>query len=425
MKSSRLFHIIHRLLRDGRTTAPALASELEVSVRTIYRDVEALCQAGVPIITEQGKGGGLSLMEGFSLPGTLMTPEEQAQLLLAVKSIGSVTGGDASGLMLKLGGLFQRQEADWLTVDLSRWGCADSNNQRFRSLQQAILERRCIRFDYVSANGLSRRTVQPAKLVYKSAAWYLQGFCLIRQAFRTFKLSRIQSLQVTDETFPPLPQPPPIEDFEFSERYPEVQLRFPASLAFRVYDEFDGDSIAKEADGSLTVTARMPIDDGWLYGYLLSFGGAAQVLCPEQLKAGLAIHARQMAEAYQKDLPNVQNKTQDVRLSPVCCEHPLEGKFITQEDYPMEQKFCQSCGMPLGDHQELYGTEKDGSLNQDYCIYCYKDGSFLGEMTMAEMIEACIPFTLEAHPGMTREAAKAEMESYFPRLKRWAKQEKQ
>ena len=272
------------------------------------------------------------------------------------------------------------------------------------------------------AQSSSRRTVQPAKLVYKAAAWYLQGFCLTRQAFRTFKLSRIQSLQGTCETFPPLPNPPPIEDFAFSEDYPEVCLRFPASLAFRVYDEFDSTSIRKEADGSLTVTARMPIDDGWLYGYLLSFGGAAQVLWPERLKAGLAIHAGQMAETYQKDLPHFQNKTRDVRLSSVCCEHPFEGKFITQEDYLMEQKFCQSCGMPLGDHQELYGTEKDGSPNQDYCIYCYKDGSFLGEMTMAEMIEACIPFTLEAHPGMTQEAAKAEMEAYFPKLKRWANQ---
>lgn len=425
MKSSRLFHIIHRLLRDGRTTAPSLASELEVSVRTIYRDVEALCEAGVPIITEQGKGGGLSLMEGFALPGTLMTPEEQAQLLLAVKSIGPVTGGDASGLMLKLGGLFQRQEADWLAVDLSRWGCADRNDQRFHNLQQAILERRCVHFDYVGVNGLSRRNVQPAKLVYKTAAWYLQGFCLTRQAFRTFKLSRIQSLQVTGETFLPLPQPPPIEDFAFNENYPEVRLRFPASLAFRVYDEFDSTSIQKEADGSLTVTARMPIDDGWLYGYLLSFGGAAQVLCPEQLKAGLAIHARQMVETYQKDLPPFQNKTQDVMLSTVCCEHPLTGKFITQEDYPMEQKFCQSCGMPLGDEQEVYGTEKDGNPNRDYCIYCYKDGSFTDEMTMEEMIEYCIPFTMEAQPGMTREQAKAEMESYFPHLKRWAGQEKQ
>ena len=420
MKSSRLFHIIHRLLRDGRATAPQLADELEVSVRTIYRDVEALCEAGVPILTEQGKGGGLSLMEGFALPGSLMTPEEQAQLLLAVKSAGAITGADASQLMLKLGGLFRQQEGNWLAVDLSRWGCASGDDQRFHLLQQAIVERHCVHFDYVGANGAAKRRVQPAKLVYKASAWYLQGFCLTRQAFRTFKLSRIRTLAVTDETFAPLPDPPPIESFTNGTLYPEVRLRFPASLAFRVYDEFDGDSINEEPDGSLTVTARMPIDDGWLYGYLLSFGGAAQVIAPAQLKAGLASHACQMATLYEKDCPHPKNQTEDVRLSPVCCTHPHEGSIITQEDYPMEQKFCQSCGMPLGDAQEVYGTEKDGTMNRDYCIYCYKDGSSTGEMTMEEMIEYCIPFTMEDHPGMTREADKAEMERYFPQLKRWA-----
>lgn len=85
----------------------------------------------------------------------------------------------------------------------------------------------------------------------------------------------------------------------------------------------------------------------------------------------------------------------------------------------MEQKYCQSCGMPLTG-ADVYATGKDGSPNSDYCIYCYKDGSFIDEMTMEEMIEFCIPFTLEAHPGKTREEARAEMQSFFPTLKRWA-----
>lgn len=303
MKTSRLFHIIHRLLRDGRTTAPALAKELEVSVRTIHRDVEALCQAGVPVVTEQGKGGGLSLMEGFALPGTLMSPEEQAQLLLAVKSTEALTGTDASQLMLKLGGLFRQQEEHWLAVELNRWGSGSRADDRFLLLQQAIRQRHCIRFAYVGASGPSQRHVQPTKLVYKASAWYMQGFCLTKKAFRTFKLSRMRALEVTGESFAPLPEPPPIEGFACAADYPEVRLRFPAGLAFRIYDEFDSDSITEEADGSLCVSARMPIDDGWLCGYLLSFGGGAQVLAPEQLKTELALHAKHMAAQYEKDLP--------------------------------------------------------------------------------------------------------------------------
>lgn len=303
MKTSRLFHIIHRLLRDGRTTAPVLAQELEVSVRTIYRDIEALCEAGVPVVTESGKGGGLSLMEGFALPGTLMTPQEQAQLLVAVKTAGPLTGEDPSGLMLKLGALFRNQGNDWLAVDLSRWGSPAGRDERFAHLQQAILQQHCVRFVYMGANGSGLRSVQPARLVYKASAWYLQGFCHTRQAFRTFKLSRMRSLETTDEVFRPLPEPPPIEAFDHAGLYPEVRLRFPAALAFRVYDEFDGDAIAEAPDGSLTVTARMPIDDGWLCGYLLSFGGAVQVLAPEQLKTGLAAYALETAKRYGKDLP--------------------------------------------------------------------------------------------------------------------------
>lgn len=302
MKTQRLFHIIHRLLRDGHATAPCLAEELEVSVRTIYRDVDALCAAGVPITAEQGKGGGFSLMDGFALPGTLMTPEEQAQLLLAVRSTASVTGTDASSLMLKLGGLFQKREDDWLTVELTRWGSPGGTDERFELLQRAIRERRSVQFAYVGAGSAGQRTVQPARLVYKASAWYLQGFCLLRQAFRTFKLSRMRSLEMTGEYFEPLPEPPPIESFAAAARYPEVKLRFPAEMAFRVWDEFDGDTITEEADGSLTVTARMPTDDGWLCGYLLSFGGAAQVLSPASLKGELAAHARRMADMYEKDL---------------------------------------------------------------------------------------------------------------------------
>jgi len=302
MKNQRSFHIIHRLLRDGHATAPDLAKELEVSVRTIYRDVDALCAAGVPIAAEQGRSGGFSLMEGFSLPGSLMTPEEQAQLLLAVKSTASVTGRDASSLLLKLGGLFQQQEDDWLTVELTRWGSPGGTDERFQLLQRAIRERRCVQFSYVGAGTSGQRTVQPARLVYKASAWYLQGFCLLRQAFRTFKLNRMRALRETGEGFDPLPQPPPIESFVTAAEYPEVKLRFPAEMAFRVWDEFGGDAITEEADGSLTVTARMPTDDGWLCGYLLSFGGAAQVLAPEELKTELAAHARRMAETYEKDL---------------------------------------------------------------------------------------------------------------------------
>lgn len=131
MKSSRLFQIVYELMSGGRLTAPELARRLEVSVRTIYRDVEALCQAGVPISTGQGQGGGIALMDGFVLDRALMSASEQERLMLAVKALSSATG-DSAALLQKLGALFRAPEADWLSVDLDRWVRAGGGTHALR-----------------------------------------------------------------------------------------------------------------------------------------------------------------------------------------------------------------------------------------------------------------------------------------------------
>lgn len=84
----------------------------------------------------------------------------------------------------------------------------------------------------------------------------------------------------------------------------------------------------------------------------------------------------------------------------------------------MEQKFCQSCGMPLT-HSEEFGTEWDGGKSEDYCKYCYADGRFIAECSMEEMIESCIPFMIQANPQMSEASAREGMKKWFPTLKRW------
>lgn len=83
------------------------------------------------------------------------------------------------------------------------------------------------------------------------------------------------------------------------------------------------------------------------------------------------------------------------------------------------QKFCQSCGMPMGDGREQYGTNADGSKNEDYCSYCFENGAFTFHGTMEEMIEICIPPMVAANPKMTEEEARKIMREWFPTLKRW------
>lgn len=297
MKSSRLFQIVYRLLANGRSTAPALANELEVSVRTIYRDIEALCQAGVPIITEQGQSGGVRLMDGWVLNKTLMDAKEQEQLLTAVQSLAALQD-DGEGLVRKLGALFQKQHADWLRVDFRHWGPVNENDVRFEMIKAAVLEKRVLQFDYAAYNGMSHRRVKPVLLYFKGNAWYLQAFCLMRNEFRTFKISRVSNLSLTDEQFDDELTPPPLEPWSGIFGWPEVRLRFKPHMAYRVYDEYDEECVQREENGSLLVTANLPPDEEWLIGRLLSYGTDAQVLSPASLRMRLAEHTLKLHQYY-------------------------------------------------------------------------------------------------------------------------------
>ncbi len=415
MKSSRLFQIVYLLMRDGRATAPELARELEVSVRTIYRDLDALSQAGVPIVTEQGQGGGIRLMDGYVLDKALMNESEREQLLLAVKVLASATRESDAPLLLKLGALFGGESPGWLQVDLARWG-QSGQDERFDAIRLALMHKRVLSFHYLGAGGPSRRRVKPARLCYKGSSWYLQGLCLARQAFRTFKVSRMTEVVAGEEGFLETLVPPPIDDFESSELDTEVKLRCSPRMAFRVYDEFAPEAIEREADGRLLVTARMPLGDGWLEGYLLSFGGEAEALSPAALRASLAEYARAAA----KKLASALNLPQDVRFEGVNWACPF-GEQTTQEAKLMERNFCQSCGMPMDTPDAHYGREKDGTPSHDYCEYCYKDGAFTSACTLEEMIDFCAPITAKSVPGMTEEGAREMLSKFLPELKRWKK----
>lgn len=410
MLADRLFQIVYLLLERGRMTADELARELEVSVRTVYRDVDALSAAGVPVCTAQGKGGGVTLMEGYVLDRAAFTGEEQRQLLTALQSLPGREGAQA---LTKLSALFRCRETDWLRVDLSRWGAPGRDNEKFRLLKGAILDRRTVRFTYAGSQGLTRpRQVLPARLVYKGQGWYLQAWDTQREDFRTFRLSRILSPEVCAESFRRRLDPP---DMDFSGDIPplfrvEARLRFDPHLAFRVYDEFDEGCVTRQGDGSLLVEAVFP-EDRWLYGYLLSFGAGVEILSPDSLRRRMAALGREIYRVHSEPDTPCQ----------VSCDkmEPSKTKEVSQMDFA-NMKFCQSCGMPMAGAE--YGTEADGSQSPDYCSYCYKDGKFSGEMTMEEMIDFCTPFMVQSHPELTPEQAKAQMGQFFPMLKRWRKE---
>ncbi len=297
MSADRQVQLIDLLLERGRMTCEQLAEALEVSVRTVYRDVDALSAAGVPVYTAQGKGGGVALMEGYVLDRAAFTEEEQRQLLTALQSMPDQ--GDSQTLT-KLSALFRRSEDNWLQINLSRWGASQWDSETFHRLKQAILGRRTVRFTYASSRGGTMpRQALPARLVFKGQGWYLQAFDLEREEYRTFRLSRILSLETDGEVFHRRLDPP---DIGFVGDIPplfrvEARLRFPSHMAYRVYDEFDRSCITLQPDGSLLVEAVFP-EEPWLYGYLLSFGTGVEILSPHPLRQRMAALGQEIYQAH-------------------------------------------------------------------------------------------------------------------------------
>lgn len=295
MQESRLFKIVYYLLNKGRTTAAELAGKFEVSVRTIYRDIDALSEAGIPIYAETGRNGGISLMDEFVLDRVLLSEGERQEILAALQSLSAVGNAFDKSALDKLTAIFRLPSENWYEVDFSRWGEVTRDNEKFETLKKAVVCHRCVRICYVGAyKAGSARTIRPLKLLYKSRAWYVKAYCTEKQDFRLFKLSRILSWELLEEAFEPMVFPEPSAG-EAEEGLPPVVLRFPGEMAYRVYDEFEGGQIQVQEDGDLLVTAPMP-QDPWLTGFLLSFGPRVQVVSPLYLRDILAAQAKEIYE---------------------------------------------------------------------------------------------------------------------------------
>jgi predicted DNA-binding transcriptional regulator YafY len=292
-----MLEIVTLLLGGKALTAGDLTERFEVSVRTIYRDVEALSAAGIPVYIPKGRGGGIALTPGFALGKALLTEGERADVLASLKALGSVAPGESDGALKKLGALFGAAAADWIEVDFSAWSDPPGVAEAFSLVKSSILGRRVVQFEYSSGRGeTALRTVEPLKLYFKGQAWYLYGFCRNRQDFRFFKLSRIRNLTMADQTFSrecpaavlvsyPLPRTEAVE----------VVLRLPAAQAFRVYDEFERREIL--SDGSFLVRANLPRGEG-LFQYILSFGEHAEVVEPPEVRSEIADKLKKTLSRY-------------------------------------------------------------------------------------------------------------------------------
>lgn len=302
MQESRLFRIVYYLLNRGQVTAAELAREFEVSVRTIYRDIEALSGAGIPVYAETGRNGGISLLDNYVLDRTILSEKERQDILAALQSLSAAGNTCDKATLDKLSALFRLPSDNWYEVDFSRWGEVAQDNNKFEDLKKAVVCHRCVQISYVGAyTAESSRKIHPLKLLYKSRAWYVKAYCAEKKDFRLFKLNRIIRWELLEEEFIPVSWPEPSEE----EKTPEqdqtpIVLRFSREVAYRVYDEFDLNHIQEQENGEMLVTAYMP-QDGWLTGFLLSFGAQVEVISPVYLREVLAAQAREIYEKNRAD----------------------------------------------------------------------------------------------------------------------------
>ena len=301
MQTNRLFEIIYLLLSHGTVTAKQLADRFEVSSRTIYRDIDTLSLAGIPVYTEKGKGGGIRLLDEFVLNKSVLSADEQKEILTALQGLSALRTTDTQQVLEKLGSFFGHKAVNWIEVDYSDWSFCHADV--FQLLKTAILEKRIITFTYHNTAGeKSLRRVEPMQLWFKSKAWYLKAFCLAKTDVRTFKITRIRNLKLADEVFPErdllkavTAEAPP------AEHQPDVALtlHIAADRAYRVYDEFDECELKENDDGSFTVTIHWP-EDEWLYAMILSYTDHIRVVSPPHIRRIVAQKARAIAEMHEE-----------------------------------------------------------------------------------------------------------------------------
>ncbi|XEC93775.1 helix-turn-helix transcriptional regulator [Paenibacillus tarimensis] len=311
MKLDRLLSIVILLINRKMVQAKELAERFEVSVRTIYRDIETINMAGIPIVTYQGAGGGIGLEEGYRLDRNLLTNDELAALVTALRSISTSYDSDSNQMLMeKLTSIVPASRADefrfksnQVLVDLSPWGGQAQLEQKFKLVKQAIEQLRLVSFTYISAQGdRTQRTVEPHTLVLKGQKWYLQAYCLQRGRFRLFKLLRMKDLAVLDEVFVrraiPEEELNPGQTWNAPDNTVPLILRFSPQIRHLAEEWFGVEDLKLQGDGSITVNVSFP-EDNWLYGFILSFGPDVEVVEPEHIRQIIQEKARLVAKKYE------------------------------------------------------------------------------------------------------------------------------
>lgn len=300
MKIDRLIGILSVLLQEEKMTAPELADKFEVSRRTINRDIEDLCKAGIAITTTQGSGGGIRIMDGYRMDRTLLTSKDMQMILAGLRSLDSVSGSHYYGQLMekiKAGSSDFVSGRDSILIDLSSW-YKDTLAPKIELIQNAVEERNLLTFQYYAPKGNSKRSIEPYYLVFKWSSWYVWGWCTEKKDFRLFKLNRMDAVLKECVTF--MPREVPMPNLSDEKIFPggiKVKALFTGDSQWRLVEEFGIHCFTENEDGTLLFTADYTEKEN-LLSWLLTFGDKVKVLEPVWVQEELICIAKKIIKAY-------------------------------------------------------------------------------------------------------------------------------
>lgn len=285
MSTKRLFGILYYLSHAKNATTSELASQFQVSTRTINRDINKLSEMDIPLYTEMGRNGGVFLLDSFILDRVLLTQEEQNHLMLLLKGTKKFNPVVGNNILDKLKSIFSQDLIDWLEVDISPWYSNTSTTSIFEFIKKSIINKEQIEFKYFGTKNTQLRICNPHKLLFKSQAWYLQAYCFKKKEFRCFKLNRMSTPRITGNKFVPL-LIPKVSTIKHTIPPVNVVLEFSSKISHLVYDEFPHGDISIVNEDSIVVKTKLP-EENWVIRYLMSFGSNLKDVAPSYFKKGI------------------------------------------------------------------------------------------------------------------------------------------
>ncbi len=300
MKLNRLIGIISILLQKDKTTISELAEKFEVSYRTVIRDIEAINMAGIPIASERGKGGGVYIMSSYKIDRTVLSSEEMQFILTGLQSLDSVSGTNRyKQLMDKLSAdsVSIIKSDDTVIIDLAGWD-KTGLSKKIEMIKAAMENNETISFRYCAPNGSTEREIEPYHLIFQWSGWYVWGYCLLREDYRMFRLSRLTDLKNTDTKREKRQVPEYVSDKLYhSPDEIKATVRFHNSVKWRLADDYENIDMNVNENGDITLNLTWS-DTESFYRYIASFEDKAEIIAPEEYRKEFKSIIKKMYDKY-------------------------------------------------------------------------------------------------------------------------------